>query len=94
MGCYYLFALHPRNCLHHRIKYFPVSRNQLWYRSTLVTRRDDNWLPAFALVMQRIHIDDLVGYLLNLPIVARKPLSDAEYPACAAAHCRFLAARQ
>jgi predicted phage terminase large subunit-like protein len=51
-----------------------------WYRSTLVTRPDDKQVARIVLVMQRIHIDDLVGYLLdndagfevlNLPAVAQ-----------------------
>ena len=36
-----------------------------WYRSTLVTRPDDKQVARIVLVMQRIHIDDLVGYLLD-----------------------------
>lgn len=36
-----------------------------WYRSTLVTRPDDKQAARIVLVMQRIHIDDLVGYLLD-----------------------------
>jgi len=51
-----------------------------WYRSTLVTRPDDKQAARIVLVMQRIHVDDLVGYLLendagfevlNLPAVAQ-----------------------
>jgi predicted phage terminase large subunit-like protein len=51
-----------------------------WYRSTLVTRPDDKLAARIVLVMQRIHVDDLVGYLLdsdagfevlNLPAVAQ-----------------------
>src|SRR4029077_10553500 len=47
-----------------------------WYRSTLVTRPDDKQIARIMVVMQRIHVDDLVGYLqenepgfevLNLP---------------------------
>jgi predicted phage terminase large subunit-like protein len=51
-----------------------------WYRSTLVTRPDDKKAARIVVVMQRVHQDDLVGYLLqeggfdvlNLPAVAQK----------------------
>jgi len=36
-----------------------------WYRSTLVTRPDDKQTARIIVVMQRIHVDDLVGYLLD-----------------------------
>src|SRR6266403_558817 len=36
-----------------------------WYRSTLVTRPDDKQAARIIVVMQRIHVDDLVGYLLD-----------------------------
>jgi predicted phage terminase large subunit-like protein len=36
-----------------------------WYRSTLVTRPDDKQASRIMVVMQRIHVDDLVGYLLE-----------------------------
>ena len=51
-----------------------------WYRSTLVTRPDDKQVARIMVVMQRIHVDDLVGYLLenesgfdvlNLPSIAQ-----------------------
>jgi len=51
-----------------------------WYRSTLVTGPDDKQVARIMVVMQRIHVDDLVGYLLenesgfevlNLPSVAQ-----------------------
>jgi predicted phage terminase large subunit-like protein len=50
-----------------------------WYRSTLVTRPDDKKAARIVVVMQRVHQDDLVGYLqeqggfevLNLPAVAQ-----------------------
>ena len=59
-----------------------VSRERVieWYRSTLVTRPDDKQIARMVVVMQRIHVDDLVGYLLenesgfevlNLPSVAQ-----------------------
>jgi predicted phage terminase large subunit-like protein len=59
-----------------------VSRERVieWYRSTLVTRPDDKQAARIMVVMQRIHVDDLVGYLLeneagfevlNLPAVAQ-----------------------
>src|SRR6478736_3730574 len=59
-----------------------INRNRVieWYRSTLVTRPDDKQAARILLVMQRIHVDDLVGYLLesdagfdalNLPAIAQ-----------------------
>jgi hypothetical protein len=59
-----------------------VSRQRVieWYRSTLVTRPDDKQAARTMVVMQRIHVDDLVGYLLdqkagfevlNLPAIAQ-----------------------
>jgi predicted phage terminase large subunit-like protein len=59
-----------------------VSRQRVieWYRSTLVTRPDDKQAARIMVVMQRIHIEDLVGYLLdseagfehlNLPAIAQ-----------------------
>jgi len=51
-----------------------------WYRSTLVTRPDDKQAARIIVVMQRIHVEDLVGYLqenkagfevLSLPSVAQ-----------------------
>src|SRR5882757_1175666 len=51
-----------------------------WYRSTLVTRPDDKQAARIMVVMQRIHVEDLVGYLmeneagfevLNLPSIAQ-----------------------
>src|SRR5712671_1086733 len=49
-----------------------------WYRSTLVTRPDDKKAARIVVVMQRVHQEDLVGYLeenedfevLNLPAIA------------------------
>jgi predicted phage terminase large subunit-like protein len=55
-----------------------------WYRSTLVTRADDKQAARTIVVMQRIHVDDLVGYLLeneagfevlNLPAVAQSTIT-------------------
>jgi predicted phage terminase large subunit-like protein len=51
-----------------------------WYRSTLLSRPDDKQKARILLVMQRVHQDDLAGYLadqggfeiLNLPAVAPK----------------------
>src|SRR6266481_10209239 len=51
-----------------------------WYRSTLVTRPDDKKAARIVVVMQRVHQEDLVGYLLqeggfevlNLPAIAQK----------------------
>src|SRR5258708_58140 len=36
-----------------------------WYRSTLVTRADDKTAARTVVVMQRVHVEDLVGYLLD-----------------------------
>jgi hypothetical protein len=52
-----------------------------WYRSTLLTRPDDKRAARIVVVMQRVHQEDLVGYLLeaggfdvlDLPAIARKP---------------------
>jgi len=55
-----------------------------WYRSTLVTRPDDKQVARILVVMQRIHVDDLVGYLLDndagfellsLPAVAQSTIT-------------------
>ena len=51
-----------------------------WYRSTLLSRADDKKAARIVLVMQRVHQDDLAGYLqeqggfevLNLPAIAQK----------------------
>jgi hypothetical protein len=51
-----------------------------WYRSTLLSRADDKTTARIGLVMQRVHQDDLAGYLqeqggfevLNLPAIAQR----------------------
>ena len=51
-----------------------------WYRSTLLSRADDKKAARIVLVMQRVHQDDLAGYLqeqggfevLNLPAIAQR----------------------
>src|SRR5262245_15415589 len=51
-----------------------------WYRSTLLSRADDKPAARIVLVMQRVHQDDLAGYLqeqggfevLNLPAIAQR----------------------
>jgi hypothetical protein len=51
-----------------------------WYRSTLLSRGDDKTKTRIVVVMQRVHTNDLVGYLqeqggfevLNLPAIAPK----------------------
>jgi predicted phage terminase large subunit-like protein len=51
-----------------------------WYRSTLLSRADDKTKARIVLVMQRVHQDDLAGYLqeqggfevLNLPAIAQR----------------------
>ena len=53
-----------------------------WYANTLLSRLDDKTKGAIVVVMQRLHVDDLVGYLLeqetwehlNLPAVAESPM--------------------
>ena len=52
-----------------------------WYRSTLLSSGDDKTGTRIVVVMQRVHQNDLVGYLqeqggfeiLNLPAIAQKP---------------------
>src|SRR5262245_1900824 len=49
-----------------------------WYSNTLLSRLDDKTKDAIVVVMQRLHLDDLVGHLLqqdgwthlNLPAIA------------------------
>jgi len=36
-----------------------------WYANTLITRLDNKSEDAIILIMQRLHVDDLVGYLLE-----------------------------
>jgi len=51
-----------------------------WYRSTLLSRGDDKTAMRIVVVMQRVHQDDLAGYLqeqggfevLNLPAIAQR----------------------
>src|SRR3989442_7122114 len=51
-----------------------------WYRSTLLSRGDDKRAARIVVVMQRVHENDLVGYLLeqggfevlNLPAIAQR----------------------
>ena len=51
-----------------------------WYRSTMLSRGDDKIATRIVLVMQRVHQDDLAGYLqeqggfevLNLPAIAQR----------------------
>jgi hypothetical protein len=51
-----------------------------WYRSTLLSRGDDKAETRIVVVMQRVHQEDLVGYLLeqggfevlNLPAIAQR----------------------
>jgi predicted phage terminase large subunit-like protein len=51
-----------------------------WHRSTLLSRADDKKAARIVLVMQRVHQDDLAGYLqdqggfevLNLPAIAQR----------------------
>ena len=49
-----------------------------WFRNTLVSRQDNKREDAIVVVMQRLHVDDMAGYLigrggwehLNLPAIA------------------------
>jgi predicted phage terminase large subunit-like protein len=63
-----------------------VSRQRVieWFGSTLMTRPDDKQAARIMVVMQRIHVDDLVGHLLeteagyevlSLPAVAQSTIS-------------------
>jgi predicted phage terminase large subunit-like protein len=62
-----------------------------WYKNTLLSRLDDKRTGAVIIVMQRIHIDDLAGFVtsqsdewevLNLPAIAEVdeviPISDTK----------------
>ena len=42
--------------------------NMQWFRDTLVSRLDDKAKGVIVLVMQRLHVDDLAGQLLQNPI--------------------------
>ena len=52
-----------------------------WYDTTLVSRLDDKTSDVIILVMQRLHVDDLVGHVLDrddwthldLPAIAERP---------------------
>jgi len=52
--------------------------NKQWYANTLLTRLDNKTRDSIVVVMQRLHVDDLVGHLLeqegwvhlNLPAIA------------------------
>jgi len=54
---------------------------QQWYANTLLSRLDRKSEDAIVVVMQRLHVDDLVGHLLaqggwtylNLPAIAETP---------------------
>jgi hypothetical protein len=53
-------------------------RTEQWYSNTLISRLDNKTKDGIVLVMQRLHVDDLVGrlleqggwYHLNLPAIA------------------------
>jgi hypothetical protein len=47
--------------------YSQVARENVkqWYSNTLLTRLDDKSRDAIVVVMQRLHVDDLVGHLLE-----------------------------
>ena len=44
-----------------------IQRNHLkqWFSNTLLSRLDNKETDAIILVMQRVHLDDLTGYLLE-----------------------------
>ena len=56
------------------------SRGIEWYRTTLLSRGDDKTTTRIVLVMQRVHQQDLAGYLeeqggfevLNIPAIAQR----------------------
>ena len=58
-----------------------------WYENTLLSRLDDKVRGAIVLVMQRLHLDDLAGHLLEkggfehlcLPAIAEQPESIATW---------------
>ena len=63
-----------------------------WYDSTLISRLDSKTEGAIVLIMQRLHVDDLVGHVLdkdeawthlNLPAIAEEdeeiPLSNGRF---------------
>ena len=61
--------------------YSDVKRNTAneWFKNTLISRLDDKRTGAIVIVMQRVHMDDLSGFLmsqsdewevLNLPAIA------------------------
>ena len=37
-----------------------------WFRTTLISRLDDKRTGAIVIVMQRVHVDDLTGFVLSL----------------------------
>ena len=66
-----------------------------WFKNTLLSRLDDKRTGAIIIVMQRVHMDDLTGFVtsqsdewevLNLPAIAEAdeviPISDTKD------HCR------
>jgi predicted phage terminase large subunit-like protein len=65
--------------------YSEAARNTVleWYRSTLLSRRDNPKTDRIVIVAQRLHVEDLPGYLLdqggwehlNLPAIATKDQS-------------------
>jgi predicted phage terminase large subunit-like protein len=66
-----------------------------WFTNTLLSRLDDKRTGAIVIVMQRVHVDDLTGFvlstsdewtLLNLPAIA---VADQDIPISATTvHCR------
>src|ERR1700687_5022079 len=80
----HLFILADPMTLNDALSESARARSIEWYRSTLVTRPDDKKAARIVVVMQRVHEEDLVGYLLeqggfeilNLPAIAQ---SDATY---------------
>ena len=73
-----------------------------WFKNTLLSRLDDKRTGAIIIVMQRVHMDDLTGFVtsqsdewqvLNLPAIAEVdeviPISDDENPSAVASARRF-----
>ncbi len=79
--------LKPEDALSERLR---VSNNE-WFKNTLFSRLDDKQRSVLIIVMQRLHVNDLTGYLegsggfhkISLPAIAMKEerfrVADDEY---------------
>jgi len=77
----------PEDALSDKIR----EKTNEWYKSTLLTRLDDKKHSVLVLVMQRLHVNDLTGYVeekggyqkLSLPAIASRndeiAISDSEF---------------